>query len=570
MKHFCCFCDQKINNKITRHFQRRHKEEREVADALRLGGKKMKTIWTELIRRGDHEHNIQSLKENKNDLVVVRRKEDISEDYVPCGFCKGFFAAKFIKVHEDKCFKNDIQSNNVSSLKSSRALLAAELSNGIYRDVHVTVLSSMKRDEHHLIIRNDNLMLFYGYVMLQSIDKERISDIRYALRLLSRLIIKFREITGNENASASDLVLPQNFDKVLESAKKITDYSGPRNIGSPNVFALIGYRLKNLALCARGQALRESSSVRLENVRMFLELYELDWTVQTNNAKACYEERKLNIPEKLPNEQDIAKFRTFCSGQMKILSEKYLSKGKFTAFEYRQLGRVTLARCSTFNARRGAETSKLTLSQWASVEDNRWKRSTELQNLDDPIEKKLAERLQLCYVPGKKKKGKGALVPILFTEEVVAAIRILNKERDLAGVANNNEFVFATSGDGRLKGWDVLQWVTKQIENLENPELLTPTRTRKYLATMLQLLDMSEAELTWITNHLGHTKDTHLAWYRKESSTIELTKMAKVLTAVDQGENLKKRKIDELGKTPGTMKIQLLLAFFIQLYFGLL
>ena len=52
--------------------------------------------------------------------------------------------------------------------------------------------------------------------------------------------------------------------------------------------------------------------------------------------------------------------------------------------------------------------------------------------------------------------------------------------------------------------------------SLRKPNLLTPTRTRKFLATVLQLLDLSEAELTWITNHLGHTEDVHKGWYRKE------------------------------------------------------
>ena len=41
--------------------------------------------------------------------------------------------------------------------------------------------------------------------------------------------------------------------------------------------------------------------------------------------------------------------------------------------------------------------------------------------------------------------------------------------------------------------------------------------------------------VTWITNHFGHSRDVHFAWYRKEESTVELTKMAKLLVAVDEG-----------------------------------
>lgn len=71
----------------------------------------------------------------------------------------------------------------------------------------------------------------------------------------------------------------------------------------------------------------------------------------------------------------------------------------------------------------------------------------------------LAEHLQVCHVLGKKRKGR--LVPILFTEEATFAIRILVKERDLSGINKEPKYIFSTSGDSRLKGWDTLQALTK-------------------------------------------------------------------------------------------------------------
>ena len=37
-----------------------------------------------------------------------------------------------------------------------------------------------------------------------------------------------------------------------------------------------------------------------------------------------------------------------------------------------------------------------------------------------------------------------------------------------------------------------------------------------------------------------------MAWYRKEDATIELTKVAKVLSAIDEGEDLGNKNIDSL------------------------
>ena len=45
---------------------------------------------------------------------------------------------------------------------------------------------------------------------------------------------------------------------------------------------------------------------------------------------------------------------------------------------------------------------------------------------------------------------------------------------------------------------------------LKKPELITSSKIRKHMATVLQLLDMNAAELEWVTEHLGHTTDVHI------------------------------------------------------------
>ena len=61
-------------------------------------------------------------------------------------------------------------------------------------------------------------------------------------------------------------------------------------------------------------------------------------------------------------------------------------------------------------------------------------------------------------------------------------------------------------------------------------------------------MDMNDAELTWVTNHFGHTKDVHRQWYRQEDATIELTKVAKVLCAVDDGKSVRNKRIDDFDE----------------------
>ena len=349
-----------------------------------------------------------------------------------------------------------------------------------------------------------------------------------------------------EDVSAKDLILPQNFESILTAIKNLSGYKGPRKMKTPYNTLKLGFSLKTLADIASLKYLKEGLDSEVSNCEKFLMLYEKEYPIYEENAKAVYGKRKAYIPEELPEEEDIKKVRRYCIQEALRLCESIKKEG-FTQEKYRQLAKVTLVCLITFNARRGGEPSKLQLRDWEWVKDDRWKRRTDIEKLSDPVEVTLANRLKLCYVEGKKKRAKGnALGPILFTKETVEAIDLLIEHRQDMGILPSNEYVFAR-GEGKhyMIGWDTLQAIAKQID-LKKPKLATPTRTRKWLATIMQLLDLSNGELTWLTNHMKHTKDMHMAWYRKEHATIELTKVAKVLSAIDEGEDLGNKNIDSL------------------------
>ena len=106
------------------------------------------------------------------------------------------------------------------------------------------------------------------------------------------------------------------------------------------------------------------------------------------------------------------------------------------------------------------------LRDWEGVKDDRWKRRTDIEKLNDPVEVTIAERLKLCCMEGKKKRAKGnALVPILFTKEAVDAIDLLIEHRQDMGILPNNEYVFARREEKNyMIGWDTLQAIAKQID----------------------------------------------------------------------------------------------------------
>lgn len=538
------FCN-KFTDQITRHLTRNHKSTLEVKEALSFPSKSKdrREEWQKIIRKGDYQANLDSLRNGATNFVVVREGKQKNDEYIPCPHCCGFFSTKMLYKHSNICFMKRSEGRDKFPVSVGRAMLSSAIVTNKFSDLNSLVLDKMKKDNLYLLIKNDKYLCLYGHIQMQQKEKVRYHDIRYSLRALAKLLQQVRSNTGNSELKSDDLVDAKMFDEVVNASKELAGYKGPRDIAVPNIFLKTGYSLKNLMLSVRTVALKEMNQSKVNSLRNFADLYEDEWQMHAKNCRSVYDARKSNKPEKLPDEGDVKLFRKYCIQELNQLIAKVTS-GNFSQHDFKRLEKITLARVISFNARRGSEASKLTLKIWEGVEDDRWKQRFSIDKIEDEIERKLAERLKICYVEGKNKQGsKSALVPILFTNEMIEAIRLLIKHRSLANITGENDYIFA-SGELFMRGWDTLQAVAKQIDGLNHPELITPTRTRKFLATSLQLLDMNEAELTWLTNHMGHTLNVHFAWYRKEDSHIELTKVAKVLTALDQGKNIQSKRID--------------------------
>ena len=172
-------------------------------------------------------------------------------------------------------------------------------------------------------------------------------------------------------------------------------------------------------------------------------LCEGEYSIYANNARAVYRKRKAYIPEELPEEEDVKAVRSYYITEISRICRK-VKKNGMGKDDYRQLSKTTLVRVITFNVRRGGELSKLKLAYWEGVKNDRWKLRSNIEQLNDPVEKTLAARLKLCYVEGKKQKDKSnSLVTILFTSETMEAIDSLVQRRSEVGRADTNEYLFA-------------------------------------------------------------------------------------------------------------------------------
>ena len=339
---------------------------------------------------------MDAYQQNLTPIAVKNGK--IGKERLPCDGCRGFYDARRLSKH--KCFLKGVNDTFSNSVKSARAFLALNAFDGKYQEVHEKIISGIKNIDLQLLIRNDSLLLALAAVELDHKEKARYHDIRYTLRVMAKVLIEFRAIT-NENMSVIDLVQPENYDDLLRTMKNLAEYRGRTKIGNPHLVMKIGFSLRTLIILARLMYTKSLAYDSVKKMKLMMTLYKDDYSSYSNNAKVLYELRRGNAPEELPLESDLKKFREYCITEIeRLIEQDDISNPQ----DYRQLNTTSFTRLLTFNARRGGEPGKLTLDHWKDTLNDTWKRRSDIERLTDPVEIKLAERMKLCYLPGKKKK----------------------------------------------------------------------------------------------------------------------------------------------------------------------
>ena len=149
------------------------------------------------------------------------------------------------------------------------------------------------------------------------------------------------------------------------------------------------------------------------------------------------------------------------------------------------------------------------------------------------------------------REKRGRQVPVLMDNDTIMAIEALSKYRTVVGVLPGNIYIFAAptrSSKKPLRGNDCMNKVLQSIPDLQDSERIRSTQLRKYCATVSQIADLTENDLRWLAEHLGHNLDVHREYYRLRESTVELSKVSRLLLALDEGNavNITGKKLSDI------------------------
>lgn len=467
------------------------------------------------------------LHDQKNKLQVVRlpnkahNTELKKENYFPCVNCLGFYKKSYLWRHKKICkSKLENKSNSKNHLTDSQTFLATTgmLGNVLNRGrIKNEVFCIMRPDNISYTAKSDSLICLFGESYINKHKRKQMSNVvSNKMRELARLKIALKESSTSEYLI--DFLKPECYELIVAATKLICGYNAEERTYVASSLALhMGTTLKFLCDVAEKAILtknplfvctnRDEKIKEIRNVRYMINMH---WCNDVSSlANKVLNEKKFLKPKLLPFTEDIKTLnlhvKTSAENAYNNLRDNIEIKPN-----YKILTECTLVLVLIFNRKRVGEVQFLNITTY---ENNNFSiNQTEFLNCLSEVEKNMSATFKRVVVFGKGSKP----VPILFTKLMQRYIdMLLNIRKNTELVPKSNTYVFANpdSQDRWISGPAVLRKYAHKC-GAKNPELLTSTRFRKQLATILQLMNFENDEMEQIARFMGHTEKTHKDFYR--------------------------------------------------------
>ncbi|CAG9817738.1 unnamed protein product [Phaedon cochleariae] len=554
-KNTCPYCFVDITH-FSRHLQRNHAEEGAVQELLSLQTRdpKRKKLLNAIRRQGNFVNN-----EKGSVLRPVRRPRKKSEDknededsvYLACDNCLGYFKKPFMRRHRRKCtLRVDIPSNRENHLSLAQAFSICSNS-GFYDNLRLKkeVIDNMRSDDISKAAIRDVLICSYAESQLKKHKRIQAKiTVSNRMRELGRLLLVVRQINGTQRFI--DLLKPECFDNIVTGTKIISGYDKETRTFTASSLALhMGTRLKQVCDIATKLIIQKyrflpcnQPELYLKNIKRFRNLVEHHWSNELSSlALKDLNEKNWEKPKLLPLTSEVMQFQKFVMAEA-ITANDNIKENKNLQSAFRRLTECVLALTLLLNRKRIGEVQYLKLKTYnTDVQPNE---QDEILKAISESEKILCKNFKRVITGGKGSKP----VAILFPTKIQSFIKTLLSYRTKC-VADTNQYLFANprTENRWLSGYHILKKLAEQ-SGVNNRELFTSTRLRKQIATVLQIMNITETEMEQFANFMGHTMKTHEQYYRLPQDVYQTAKVSKLLLAINSGKGAlyKGKTLDEI------------------------
>ena len=527
----CTFCQKLVKQKMKRHLTLVHHRELEVQRASAGKREEQDSAFTILRNRGNFEHNQRVLREGRGELILSRRpnRPDIPIcNFLPCPGCLVFLVKYDMPAHAAKC-EHVTPGQNVTVAAD---VMLNQMKYG--SDVPECVLKIRDPDVKAIVMSDPVLLTYAGYVVSsKGVGEMQTKVLKRRLTLLSKLLSGVRTLKKDDAITVTEMCTPALFDAVIEATMAIAGHDSGDSVSNPTfkiptVAKHMGHALGKVTQIIIGRAIRNGDKSGELGATSFLRLRDAEWGDRiTRAALHTLNVRTMDKDDALPTTEDM---KILTQHLQKEVAEKTKKLQQADARSikkaYDSLVKVLAVYILVFNKRRGGEAMKLKVTDY--TERASYVHNETVLNSLSRVEQGMVHMMTLIKTLGKR----GRVVPVLLPAIAKDGIETLLSARQDAGVPAENCVLFAKASGARLSAWHALK-AQCQAAGVKNPALITATKMRKYLATVVQVLNLKENEMDMLASHLGHDLAVHRRYYRLQDCTIELGKIAHLLLSTE-------------------------------------
>lgn len=526
-KDLCTLCYEEVGH-FARHLIRKHSDDENVKKILEMPLKsaKRRNAISALRKKGNF-----ILRQEKNFTKPVKstttEKNSGSKDligYYPCSYCLGFYKRSYLWRHKKNCKSkttNTAESTRRNHLTDSQTLLASV---GLLGDYHnksrlqSDVFSIMRPDDISFTAKKDPLIFLYGESYLAKHKRKQMNVVASnKMREMARLKLALEATTSI--TSLFDALRPNMYDHIVTAAKIVSGYDAEtKSFRSSSLALHLGTNLKFLCDIAKKAIITKhplfrsvGTKEKLKEISQLREVVVNHWCNDISSIahKSLNEKKWSKSTKLLPLTEDVRLFNNYIMRKADY-AFRYLNEGTDVEVNYKLLSECTLSIIIIFNRKRIGEV------QFLQIEDYERECSNETQkemfeSLTE-LEKVVSSAFKRVVVFGKGSKP----VPILFTKKMQSFVNIILQIRRTSDIVpKSNKYLFANprSKDRWMSAASVIRKFAHKC-GAKSPELLTSTRFRKQIATILQLMNFEKNEMEQIAKFMGHTEKTHMEFYR--------------------------------------------------------
>lgn len=545
-KAYCPYCSESFI-KLPLHMETVHKTEPDILLLKKLGHRDRLLKLTELRNKGAASHN-ETLAGHERGFgstgFQVKYKPKCSEntslDYILCGGCHGFYHKKFLWKHQRRCA---LCSPSKKGVIKGRALQQMPIPATTPTKI---MLKKLRMDPIGDLIIYDQLLVRFAERLSIKGEKQYAYS-RNALRELARLIEQVRKLCNKPKINMKSLLDPLMYHSIVEAAKLLSQ-------DGPSLGMRLGHNLVSIAQMYMSDSLTIDSSdkeAKRDGYRMakdFKTVMQSSWSIDVaaGARRTLYANQK-NRPNSQPTASDVKILNDFLKKQV---AEALNNLNKQPSQEdYAFLQKKLLCLLVIFNRKRAGEASKMTLDDYQrgiSSADAALAHNLNEYQLTN-FEKELLKRYKRIEITGKR----GRHVPLILTPLMSEGLETLATLRKSFLSAENPYFFGQINNRSDestyIRCTDVLRQCSEEC-GASHPETLRSTKLRKQIATQAQILNLQENDIGVLASFMGHSKKVHRDFYRLPSDILQVTKVTKVLLAMESGtmKSLEGKSLDQI------------------------